>query len=445
MQNTLGNNEYGLFFTFYSFCMLFQIVLDPGILNYNNQNVSKNQDNIIEIFSEVFGAKLLLALMFLISISVVGLLFGYTQNHFLIFIGVGIIFILTSFMVYLRSHFSALGHYKKESYFSALDKLLMILLIGYFLYVKDVMTLEVFILCQISSLLATCLFFLFNLKKLFKPKLTISFSKTGELIKKTLPFAMVLLLMSVYTRTDSIMLERLVNDDAYSVGVYATGFRLLDAANMVGILFAMMMLPMFSKLVEQKEGLNRLVKSITRLLFFISTLIMVLSFFYSREIMDFIYTDLINEQYQLFQILMIAFWFMTMANIYGCLFLAHEKLNRLNLLFAIGIVINITLNFILIPKNLSIGAAQATLITQIFVFIGQLVLAKATFRLESNVNEYLKMLAVAGLILAFTIAFKIYIPLNWTIQIALISFLAFVLSFLGGFLRLPFKEAEMKQ
>ena len=168
VQNSLGESTYGIFYTLFSFCMLFQIILDPGILNYNNQLISKNTDDVSVLFSKIAGAKALLVLAFLTAISLAGLILGYTQTFYTTLIGVASILILNSFIIYLRSHFSALGRYKYESILSGLDKFLMIVIIGYFLYVRKEMTLNIFIIGPDSCSCNKLYCFYFNVEKVIR-------------------------------------------------------------------------------------------------------------------------------------------------------------------------------------------------------------------------------------------------------------------------------------
>lgn len=439
VQNSLGENTYGLFFTFFSFCMLFQIILDPGILNYNNQLISKDVENVSGHFSKIAGSKIILVLAFVSIISIVGLFLGYTQSQYGVLLGVAFILILNSFLSYLRSHFSALGQYKYESLLSGLDKTLMILIIGYFLYVRNEISLPVFIFGQISALIISCGVFVLLLRRMFKMRLSFSITETIVLVKKTFPYALVLLLMTLYTRLDSVMLDQLIDDDQYSVGVYATGYRLLDAANMIGILFALLMLPMFSKLIDQREKLLDLAESITKLLFTICTLITMLCWFYAVDIIDLIYINTTPMHYKVFKYLMIGFWAMCLSNIHGCLFLAKGTLKNINLLFVCGILINLLLNIFWIPQHLAFGAVKATVITQFFVFLGQFYLAHRVFKFRFSFSKALQFLAVLLGLYVIIYGFEAYISLYWLIEVLLISFLAFGLSFLCGFLRLPFK------
>jgi O-antigen/teichoic acid export membrane protein len=439
VQNSLGESTYGLFFTFFSFCMLFQIILDPGILNYNNQLISKDIDNVSSHFGKIAGSKILLVLAFVSIVSLVGLVFGYTQTEYGVLLGVAFILILNSFLSYLRSHFSALGKYKYESLLSGLDKTLMIIIIGYFLYVRNEISLQIFIIGQILALVISCTVFILLLRRLFRMRLEFSISETVGLVKKTVPYALVLLLMTLYTRLDSIMLDQLIDDDKYSVGVYATGYRLLDAANMIGILFALLMLPMFSKLINEREKLLDLAEGITRLLFTLCTLITLLCWFYAKDIIDLIYVNTTPMHYEVFKYLMIGFWAMCMSNIHGCLFLAKGTLKSINLLFAIGILLNVALNFYWIPQDLAFGAVKATVITQFFVFLGQFLLAHKVFEFRFELIKGVQFAGVLAGLLGIIWCFDAYISLYWIIEVLLISFLAVGLSFLCGFLRLPFK------
>ena len=50
--------------------------------------------------------------------------------------------------------------------------------------------------------------------------------------------ALLILLMTLYYRIDTLMLERLLPDGARQAGLYAQGFRFVEALNMLGYLFA---------------------------------------------------------------------------------------------------------------------------------------------------------------------------------------------------------------
>src|SRR5690606_19599684 len=81
---------------------------------------------------------------------------------------------------------------------------------------------------------------------------------TKAVLLHSLPFALLILQMSVYGRVDGFLLNRLMPENSDETGVYASGFRLLDAATQFGYLAATLLLPMFSRAIKQKANVRPL-------------------------------------------------------------------------------------------------------------------------------------------------------------------------------------------
>ena len=75
---------------------------------------------------------------------------------------------------------------------------------------------------------------------------------------------------------------------------------------------------------------------------------------------------------------------MAMVYIFGTLLTAGEKLKWLNVVAVIGVLLNITLNFVLIPTHGALGATYATLITQFGTAMVQIIMALAIFKIANN-------------------------------------------------------------
>ena len=82
---------------------------------------------------------------------------------------------------------------------------------------------------------------------------------------------------------------------------------------------------------------------------------------------------------QVYGVLMVAFLGMAGTIIFGTLLTANGNLKALNVTSALALVINIILNFILIPKYQILGAAYAAVITQGFVGFSQYFIAARKF------------------------------------------------------------------
>ena len=72
------------------------------------------------------------------------------------------------------------------------------------------------------------------------------------IIKKSMPYALLIFLMSVYYYSDVVMVERMRGN--IEAANYAHGYRFFMAFNMLGYLFAGLLLPIFSKLIKEKQS-----------------------------------------------------------------------------------------------------------------------------------------------------------------------------------------------
>ena len=435
VQNQVGDNAYGTYFAIFNFCFLFQIFLDLGLQNYNSQYLSQNREKVKEQFAIVEGTRIMLIPIFALCVIVFANLIGYPNKYFHTFFGVGAIMSAQVGYVFLRSQFSAIGLYRTEVWLSALDKFLMILVLGYFIYVRKNISINLFISGQLIALYIALAVGYLLLRKRFTPRRTYNIGKSIKLLKKSLPFAVVFLLMTLYTRMDGVMLERLLDDNALSAGIYAKGYRLLDAANMFGYLFAVLLLPMFSNLIGDGKDLNPLSLTSSKLLFCISSMTSIACWYYAEDILSLIYIDIGHEHVMVFRWLMVSFWAMSMSYIFGSMITASGKLKTFNMIFIVGIIINWSLNLWLIPQRGAEGAAIATLITQFFVFIGQFILAKSRFHLRYDILTVAKAVGLLGIYFATIILLITKAPFHWVIQLVIFGILSILASIFAGFLR----------
>src|SRR5690554_1412086 len=72
--------------------------------------------------------------------------------------------------------------------------------------------------------------------------------------------------MMLYTRMDSVMIERMLPNGKEQAGIYAQGFRLLDAVNMFAFLVAGILLPMFSRMISEKVIIQPILQMAGKLL-----------------------------------------------------------------------------------------------------------------------------------------------------------------------------------
>jgi O-antigen/teichoic acid export membrane protein len=392
VQNMVGAVDYGIYFVVFNFTFLFNIILDFGITNFNNRNIAQNNHLLNKHFSSILVLKLMLSLIYFVVIFLVALLLGYSgkQLSFLIFLGFNQF--LISMIFYLRSNISGLLLFKTDSFLSVLDRLIMIAICSILLWghvTKSAFRIEWFVYTQTLAYLITAVTaLLIVVRKASFQRLKWNKPFFILIVKQSFPFAILVLLMTFYNRLDSVMIERIIpgEEGERQAGIYASAFRLLDATNMIAYLFSVLLLPIFSKMLKNKDSIHHMVDLSSSILFTLSVIVASASFFYSYDLMFALYKDHVRESSLVFQYLMIGFIPISLTYIFGTLLTANGNLRQLNLMAAGGMLINFLLNLILIPRYLALGSAYASLITQGSTAIVQIIIAHRIF----NFNIYYK-------------------------------------------------------
>jgi O-antigen/teichoic acid export membrane protein len=348
---------------------------------------------------------------------------------------------LLSFILYLRSNISGLLSFKTDSILSVLDRVLMILFCGVLLYGNVTETkfrIEWFVYAQTAAYLITAIIaFLIVMKKARLKKLNWNWPFFLMIIKQSMPFSILVLLMTLYNRLDPVMLESLLDEPVGNTqaGIYASGFRLLDAANMIAYLFAVLLVPIFSKLIKQKESVEPILKLSFTLLITISVIVSVGSYFYSYELMELLYDSHIQESAAVFRILMGGFVAVSATYIFGTLLTANGNLKELSILAFCSLLINFGINLILIPRLLALGSAYASLITQFFTAIVQVILVQWIYKFRINYRYLFTLLVfISGVVLFNVISRQIDLGSSGLItksHVWLINFVLVILSSIG--------------
>ncbi len=424
VQNVVGAEDYGFYYVIFNFSFLFNILLDFGITNYNNRNIAQHHQLLNKHFSGIIIIKLLLAVVYTVITFSFGLLIGFNIQQLGLLGLLCFNQFLLSFILYLRSNISGLLLFRTDSLLSVLDRVLMILICGVLLWGHVSTTsfqIEWFVYAQTAAYVLTAITALMVvIKKASFRKLNWNIPFFVMIIKKSFPFAILVMLMAFYNRIDPVMIERILPDGIgdSEAGVYASAYRLLDAGNMIAYLFAVLLLPLFSKMIKQNESVQQIVKMAFTLLIIISTIVAVGSHFYSYELMDLLYKEHVNESAEVFRVLIFGFIAISSTYVFGTLLTANGNLKLLNIVAASGMVLNLTINFLLIPKFHAVGSAYASLITQFTTAIIQVWFALQIFKFKPDYKYLFALLIFVVGVLLITYYSK-FIFDNWILNFSL--------------------------
>ncbi len=435
VQNLLGDASYGTYQALFNFSYLFYILLDLGITNFNSRAVAQDPKNLSKHFGGLTEIKLLLGLLYACVIFVVGYFCGYNEGLKLkLLFWCGLNQILLSFILFLRSNIQGLLLFKQDSILSVFDRVLAIVIMCLVLwsgwFPRERFNAIWYLQAQTLAYICTLLFALTVVLRHAENisfKINIQFFK--EILKQSLPFALLVLLMSVYSRIEPVLLERLLDDKGIQAGIYSRAYRLFDAGNNISNLFAIMLLPMFTATLKNKPELNNLIKTSFNVIVAMAGIVLVLCVFFNHEIMQMMYNPeeaethaayylRINQYAKVFPLLMGSFFCLSTTYVFGTLLTANGSLKQLNIVAAAGVVINILLNLIIIPRFQAFGAACTSLFVQTFTALLQYLLAKRILHFNMGRRYWFHIFLFAGTIILVTFLIK-QLNINWIIGFCL--------------------------
>lgn len=447
VQNVLPEGQYGLYFSLFNFSMLLQLVADFGLQLYNSRNLSGYRHLLTKYFPYFLGLKLALAIAFLLVLFGGALLLGYDYAVWGLLLIIGLNQLLMSLLLFLRSNLTGTGRYRTDSWISVVDKVLMLLLVGsLLLFARDQLTVITFAAAQtlswlVSVVLAASL--LAGRLPRFLPRWNPAIAYS--LLRKAAPFALAIFLMTAYTRTDAVMIERLLPDGSVQADHYAAAYRLLDAVNMLGYLLSGLLLPMFARLIAHKEPVDELLKLSLPTVLAGSLVLTIPLAFYAAPIVHTLYDFADDRTAMILGILIFSFVAMCANYVYGALLGAADELKRMNRIFAWGCSINIIGNLLVLPRYGAVGAAAVTTLTQSFIAIAQAILAHRQLQIPPGLlpGSRLFLLVICLLGLNLFLLPLLGLPFLGLLVLGVISGLA--LTFLLGVLDLEMWVRLLKE
>ncbi|MCE3295376.1 MAG: hypothetical protein K0R65_1090 [Crocinitomicaceae bacterium] len=402
VQNEVGASEYGFYFSLLNFTYLFNIVLDFGITNFNTKYMAQYPHLARQYIGKILPLRIALLLIYVALTLILALSLGYSQKQFEVLYILILNQFIISVILYFRSYFSGLLFLKIDILLSVMDKFLLILMAGYFLYIETAspMTVTFFVWLQTCSLGLTLLIALvLLLSKVGFPVIRWNLSFNRFLLRKSFPYALLIVLMMLYNRVDSIMLERMLPDGQYQAGIYAQAYRLLDAFFMFATLFSSLLFPLLARMLKDGKDVKPLLGTAGNILLPGAMILAAVCFVDWRFILDLIYHQDIEEAGAVFRILMFSFIPVCFTLLFGTLLTVNGNLRFLNWVSFAGIWVNVGLNFILIPKYGALGTTYATLFTQVAVASVQLFFTIRLFQMQANTAIVLKYAALIGVLI----------------------------------------------
>ena len=431
VQNKLGPEEYGDFFSLLNFAFLFSVVLDFGLNNYNNRRLAQNPEIASKVIPHTGLLKLFLGVGFMAIVYLFSFILGYSIEERKLLGAITVMLIFQSVLIFLRTNLSGIQWYRADVIVSALDKALMIIIIGSMVFgnfLEAEFNIYHFIYGQCIAYLIACLVvFILLTIKIRKFDFNFKLEEIVHTLRSSLPFALLTFLMLVYFKIDAVMIERMLPDGDLQTGYYAQAYKLLDASVMFALLFSTLLLPMFSNMISKNQSVVGLVKLSSKLMLIPAVIGVVMLCAVGDELLPLMFDAGSAYSSEIFPYLIMTLVPLGASYIFGTLITAEGDLKFLNKIAVLAIIVNVLLNGVLISEYGILGAALATLVTQSLVSLIQWRTAAIKFNISYDLKQLVKgTIFIVGLIL---VSFLLnYLRIDWKIESIAIMFMGIVLT-----------------
>lgn len=435
IQDRVGAAHFGSYFALINFSILLNILPDLGITNWNTRRVAQEGKLNAQYLGTLFKLRGILALVYAVACLAIGAVLGYSNEQMYGLLLLVFNQIIAATILFLRSNLAGLHLFKQDSFLSILDKLLLVLGLGWMLWGIPDLTFQVewLIYAQTIALTATAVLALYWVIK-HSAKWNMFYDKNlqRQILRESAPFATLTLFGMIIYRADSVMLERMSSSE--EAGMYATGFRIFEAYGMISYLFAALLLPIFSRMIKANENIKELVLLSSKVLFTATWVFCIFCFLMPLDVLSLIYDQPSQHATEAFRWLMPGCLAFSMQYIYGTLLTADGQLKQLNWIMISVSLINIILNILFIPDFGAVASAQINGISHLIILTTQITLVMRYFKwgalaLFRDIFLFAILTTVAGLFIFNKIPGITIIDLTFPYSSGLFFLIALLLAY----------------
>lgn len=380
----IGVSSYGTMTAALALMSIVDGILSLGTNQYTVRELAREKSDADRFFTNFVLLRLVTATVAVLVGIAVEILVGNSAILVMAFFA-GTYVLSRSLTDYCRSFYRAAENFRSDALSTVLEKLLVIALGT--LFVLAWPTAESLLFGMTVGMTITLIANWIWINKRFA-----AFNRVllgAKFLRRTMPDAIPLGLASIfvliYFRTDSFMVDAMV--DSLAAGQYAIGFRVLEALIIIPSIVVTVILPRMSRLYHvRRKDFSWFSVGSTSVVTITALIVAGTVYFSAPAIVQLI--DSSSEAKPAVRILQTLIWsfpFAALNYVLSTIFVASDRQRSLAVILGCAALVNITLNFYLIPLQGASGAAVATIVTQLFVTIAFLLLLFTTHRNNQGV------------------------------------------------------------
>lgn len=415
----LGADDFGLFSYAFALVGIMGIFMDMGVSRYTVQQLSRTPEKVGEFLGGCFILKAMLIIVGLALILIAGPLLQKDSRTLGLVIILGTYTAFDSLTLPFYAVFQADERMDYQAMIVVIANTLMCLTGFLLLFIfHDLLIFSLAYLC--GGVLRFLLSAWWTLKKYGRPAFRAGAKILPGLFKKSLPFALVSIFITLYYYIDTLILS------AYStkeiVGYYNAAYRLVDGPLFLVGALTTAMFPALSKLFSKdRSKILALVRNSFFRITIVGLAVCVPVAFFAAPIIRLVYTNQYIEAARVLPILIFALAVILPNSILGTTIRAIDRQAISAWVVGFGAAFNIIANLIVIPRYSFYGAAWTTLLTEIFILIAYCCLTWKYLGLPIDLAGGLRILGFTAFASGFLF---LTTSLGWWIQAAIYCVIA---------------------
>lgn len=410
IARVMGAENLGVFSYSHSVANLFLMIARLGVVNHGSRSIAacqKDNEKLNRVFSEIFSIQAVFGLL-VTTVYMVYIALFVKENQFIFFLQA--IFVITA-LFDIGWLFMGLENFKKTVTRNIVVKIVS--LISIFAFVHDRGDLGIYTIISTGSMLLGHLTLWLGLKKVVKfVKPTLSGIRTQ--LKGCLIMFVPTIAVTIYTVIDKVLLGGLAGET--QVGYYDQAAKLVAVPLGFITSFGAVMLPRMSAMEAEGTHGNEGIAIMNKSLVFMVALATAISFglaSVSETLIPVYYGMEFLACIPLLMLISVKLPFMAWANVIRtqCLIPKHRDKEFIISLF-VGAAVNVVLNVVLIPKFKAMGAAVATVSSEVAVCLVQSVFAKDVLSFKKPFLQSMGFIAIGAVMYAVVYVLSITLPFN---------------------------------
>ncbi len=195
-----------------------------------------------------------------------------------------------------------------------------------------------------------------------------AFEDFKRVLLEALPYVFLVSFSALYFKVDIVMLEAFGTLE--QIADYSAAYKFIEIIIVLVGVIGMVFFAEFSNLYAQGgAGMEIVMKRGFRYMVLIALPITALLTFYARDVLFLFYGDKYLQSTAMLQVLAWASFFLFARNLQMCLMQSRNQIKTQALIFALGALLNVILNYYWIPLLGGLGCSVATLVCEVFSFV----------------------------------------------------------------------------